>query len=320
VFSFIGLVTEEVDIGNQSMIDMVMIADLRELGEVIVTAYGTTTKEAFTGSASVIDSEQLLSRNVTSPIAAIEGNATGVQFTSPAGPGDSPGIVIRGVGTLNGSTTPLYIVDGIQYNAPLNTLNQEDIESFTILKDAASTALFGSRAANGVVIITTKKGNKGGIKVNASAQVGVVDRGVPFYDQVSPGQYYEGMWEALRNISAAGGDPQYATDNIYNQLGYNPFNVPNDQIVGTDGRLNPNAELIYQSLDWFEQLQRTGVRQNYNVNVSGGGEDHSVLFSAAYLDEESYVIRSGFERLTAELTLNSKPTTYFPSEVARMLR
>jgi hypothetical protein len=83
------------------------------------------------------------------------------------------------------------------------------------------------------------------------------------------------------------------TDNIYNQLGYNPFNVPNDQIVGTDGRLNPNAELIYQSLDWFEQLQRTGVRQNYNVNVSGGGEDHSVLFSASYLDEESYVIRSG---------------------------
>jgi TonB-dependent SusC/RagA subfamily outer membrane receptor len=160
VFSFIGLVTEEVDIGNQSMIDMVMIADLRELGEVIVTAYGTTTKEAFTGSASVIDSEQLLSRNVTSPIAAIEGNATGVQFTSPAGPGDSPGIVIRGVGTLNGSTTPLYIVDGVQYNAPLNTLNQEDIESFTILKDAASTSLYGSRAANGVVMITTKKGQQ----------------------------------------------------------------------------------------------------------------------------------------------------------------
>jgi TonB-linked SusC/RagA family outer membrane protein len=311
VFSFIGLVTEEVLVGNQSTINMIMSADLQQLEEIIVTAYGETSREAFTGSASVINAEQLMSRNVTSPIAAIEGNATGVQFTSPAGPGDSPGIVIRGVGTLNGSTTPLYIVDGVQYNAPLNTLNQEDIESFTILKDAASTSLYGSRAANGVVMITTKKGKKGGIKVNASAQVGMIDRGVPFYDQVTPGQYYEGMWEALRNISAAGGDPQFATDNIYNQLGYNPFNVPNDQIVGTDGRLNPNAELIYQSLDWFEQLQRTGVRQNYNVNVSGGGEDHSVLFSASYLDEESYVIRSGFERLTARLNSEFKVNDIF---------
>jgi hypothetical protein len=121
----------------------------------------------------------------------------------------------------------------------------------------------------------------------------------------------KGMWEALRNISAAGGDPQFATDNIYNQLGYNPFNVPNDQIVGTDGRLNPNAELIYQSLDWFEQLQRTGIRQNYNVNVSGGGEDHSVLFSASYLDDESYVIRSGFERLTARLNSEFKANDIF---------
>lgn len=301
IFTFIGFTSVTEAIGNRTVIDVTMSADARQLAEVIVIAYGETTKEAFTGSANVISSEQLLTRNLTSPIAAIEGNATGVQFTSPAGPGDSPGIVIRGVGTLNGSTTPLYIVDGVQYNAPLNTLNQEDIESFTILKDAASTSLYGSRAANGVVMITTKKGKKGGIKVNASAQTGRVTRGVPFYDQVSPGQYYEGMWEALRNTSAAGGDPAYASANIYNQLGYNPFNVPNDQIVGTDGRINPNADVVYQSLDWFDQLQRTGVRTNYNINVSGGGEDHSIYFSTSYLDDESYVIRSGFDRLTTRL-------------------
>jgi TonB-dependent SusC/RagA subfamily outer membrane receptor len=267
VYSFIGMLTQEVAVGNQSVINITLSQDMTVLSEVIVTAYGQTTKEAFTGSASVIGSDQLLYRNVTSPIQAIEGNATGVQVTSPAGPGDSPGIVIRGVGTLNGSTTPLYIVDGVQYNAPLNTLNQDDIETFTILKDAASTSLYGSRAANGVVIITTKKGKKGEIKVNASATTGGVGRGVPFYDQVTPGQYYEGMWEALRNTSAAAGDPQFASDNIYNQLGYNPFNVANDQIVGTDGRLNPNAQVIYKSLDWFDELQRTGIRQNYNFNV-----------------------------------------------------
>src|SRR5690606_24574846 len=194
------------------------------------------------------------------------------------------------------SSDPLFIVDGIQYEGALNTINQEDIKSFTILKDAASTALYGSRAANGVVMITTKSGTKGAIKVNASMQYGLVSRGIPAYDEVTPGQYYEVMWEALRNASAGGGDPAYASANIYNSLGYNPFNVPNDQIVGTDGRLNPNANLIYKSLDWYDVMDRTGVRQNYNVNVSGGGEDHKVFFSASYLDEEGFVVKSGFDR------------------------
>ncbi len=300
VFSYVGFETQEIAVGTRTTIDVSM-GGATELEEVVVTAYGTSTKREFTGAAQTVDSRKLESRQVTSPLSALEGNVSGVQFTSPNGPGDGPGIVIRGVGTLNGVTAPLFIVDGIQYNAPLNTLNQDDIESFTVLKDAASTALYGSRAANGVVIITTKKGSKGGIRVNASAQVGRVTRGVPFYDQITPGQYYETYWEALRNTSAAGGDPAFASANIYNQLGYNPFNVPNDQIVGTNGQLNPDAEVVYQSLDWFDQLQRTGVRTNYNVNISGGGEDHSVFFSASYLDDESYVIRSGFDRLTARL-------------------
>ena len=301
IFTFIGFQTQEVQVGQRSIVDVNLITDVTQLEEVIVTAYGTTTKEAFTGSAGVVSSSQLLTRNVTSPIAALEGNVTGVQFTSPAGPGESPSIVIRGVGTLNGETDPLYIVDGVQYNAPLNTLNQEDIESFTVLKDAASTALYGSRAANGVVMITTKKGKKGVTKVNASAQTGLVNRAIPVFDRVTPGQYYEGMWEALRNTSAAGGDPNFATQNIYNQLGYNPFNVPNDQIVGVDGRLSPNAEVIYQSLDWFDQMEQTGIRNNYNLNISGGGENHSLFFSTSYLDDESFVITSGFKRLTSRL-------------------
>lgn len=298
--SYLGMKKVQVTVGTGNVYDVSLEYD-NALDEVVVVAYGNTTKEAFTGSASVVSAKQLETRNVTSPIEGIEGRATGIQFTSPAGPGDSPGIVIRGVGTLNGSTTPLYIVDGVQYNAPINTLNQDDIASFTILKDAASTSLYGSRAANGVVIITTKSGNNNELKVTASAQSGFVTRGRQLYDQVSPGQYYELMWEALRNTSAAGGDPQFATDNIYSQLGYNPFNVPNDQIVGIDGRLNPNAQLIYDSLDWFDVLERTGTRTNYNVNLSAGGENHSVFFSASYLDEESYVITSKFDRFTARL-------------------
>ena len=301
-FSFIGFTNVRITIGASSTVDVKMQEDVAALDEVIVVAYGTTTKEAFTGSASVISSEELLNRNVTSPIAALEGRATGVQFTSTNGqPGSSPSIVIRGVGTLNGSSDPLYIVDGIQYEGALNTINQEDIASFTILKDAASTSLYGSRAANGVVIITTKNGTKGGIRVNASTQTGLVSRAIPLYDMVSPGQYYETMWEALRNTSAAGGDPAYASANIYSQLGYNPFNVPNDQIVGVDGKLNPNAQVVYQTLDWFDFMEQTGFRQNYNVNVAGGGDNHRVFFSASYLDEEGYVVTSKFNRLTTRL-------------------
>ena len=303
-FTFLGQTPAERTVGASSTINVQMEKDAEALEEVIVTAYGTSTKEAFTGSASVIGAEDIATRNVTSPIAAIEGRATGVQFTSASGqPGSSPNIVIRGVGTINGSSDPLFVVDGVPYEGALNTIAQEDIKSFTILKDAASTSLYGSRAANGVVLITTKSGNRtGGIKVSASTQTGLVSQAISPYDEVSPGEYYEVMWEALKNSSAGGGDPAFASENIYNNLGYNPFDVPNDQIVGTDGQLNPNANVIYQSLDWYDVLQKTGVRQNYNVNVSGGGEDHTVFFSASYLDEEGYVVKSSFDRLTSRLS------------------
>ncbi|MBR8537207.1 TonB-dependent receptor [Carboxylicivirga sediminis] len=311
VFSFVGMTTQEVAFNGQVTINVVLESDALGLEEVIVTAFGTTTKEAFTGSAAVVGAEELSSRNVTSPIAAIEGRATGIQFTSASGqPGSSPDIVIRGVGTLNGSTDPLYIVDGVQYEGSLNTISQDDIESFTILKDASSTALYGSRAANGVVMITTKSGTKGAIRTSVSAQVGVVSRAISNYDEVSPGQYYETMWEALKNSSAGGGDPAYASANIYNNLGYNPFNVANNQIVGTDGKLNPGARIIYKSLDWYDAMEQTGVRTNYNVNVGGGGDKHKVFFSASYLDEEGYVVTTNFNRITSRLNAEFEATDW----------
>ncbi|WP_372651678.1 SusC/RagA family TonB-linked outer membrane protein [Draconibacterium sp.] len=310
VFSFVGMKTVEMP-ATGSVINVNLESDVLGLDEVIVTAYGTSTKQAFTGSADVVGAEELSSRNVTSPIAAIEGRATGVQFTSASGqPGSSPNLVIRGVGTLNGSSDPLYIVDGIQYEGSLNTINQEDIESFTILKDAASTSLYGSRAANGVVLITTKNGTKGDIKTSVSAQVGIVSRSIPSYDEVSPGQYYEMMWQALKNSSAGGGDAAYASANIYNSLGYNPFNVANNQIVGTDGMLNPGASVIYKSLDWYDEMEQTGLRTNYNVNVAGGGDRHKVFFSASYLDEEGYVVTTNFNRITSRLNAEFDATDW----------
>jgi len=310
-FSYVGFITVEQTVGTANTINVTMQADVSALDEIIVIAYGTTSLEAFTGSAQVVGSKELALRNVTSPIAALEGKITGVQFTSPSGqPGSSPGIVIRGVGTLNGSADPLFIVDGMQFEGDIGTINQEDIESFTILKDAASTSLYGSRAANGVILITTKSGIKGGITASVSTQVGFVNRGIPEYDAVTPGQYYEIMWEALKNSNAGGGDPAFASANIYNSLSYNPFDVPNDQIVGTDGLLNPSANLIYKSLNWYDVLDRTGIRTNYNINIRAGGDKHKVFFSASYLEEEGYVVTTKFTRLTTRLNADFELTDW----------
>lgn len=311
VFSYVGMKSLEISIGTLSTINVSLELD-NALDEVVVVAYGTTTKEAFTGSASLIKSEDLELRSLTSPIAVIEGNVTGVQFLSASGqPGSSPGIVIRGVGTLNGSTSPLFIIDGVDYQGGLNTINQDDIASLTILKDAASTALYGSRAANGVVIITTKKGRKGtGITVNVTSQFGVITKGIDEYDTVTPGQYYELMWQALKN-RLSGPDPAAeASATIFNRLGRNPFNVPNDQIVGIDGNLNPNARVIAQDLDWYDALERTGTRQSNSISVSGGGDNHTLFFSASNLDEKGYVIESDYKRTTGRLNSTFNPTEW----------
>ncbi len=302
VFSYTGFANQAVEINNRSSIDVTMETSAELLEQVIVTAYGVTTKEAFSGSADVVGAKDLALRNVTSPLAAIEGKATGVQFTSPSGgPGSSPGIVIRGVGTLNGSSDPLIVVDGQQFEGNLNNINQEDIESLTVLKDASSTSLYGSRGANGVILITTKRGSKNGTQVSASVQHGTVSNGIRFYDEVTPGQYYETMWEALRNSAAGGGDGAVASANIFNSLGYNPFDVANDQIVGTDGVLNPNANVVYQSLDWYDELEQSNTRTNYNLNVSSGGDNHRVFFSTSYLEEGGYVKTSEYDRLTSRV-------------------
>lgn len=310
VFSYVGMTSIESTVGSSNTKDIVLTGDSNLLDEVVVTAYGTSTKAAFTGAADVIGAEDLAIRTVTSVTAAIEGTATGVQVLSSSGqPGSTPDIIIRGVGTLNGSSDPLYIVDGVQFEGSMNSLNQDDIESMTILKDAASTALYGSRAANGVIMITTKKGKKGSpIRVNFTSQYGFVNKAIDEYEAVNAGEYYELMWEGYKN--ALGGDAVEASASIFNRLGYNPFNVANDQIVGTDGVLNPNANVIYKSLDWYDALERTGSRMNQSINVSGGSDKAQVFFSASYLDEEGYVIESNFDRLTTRLNADFQPTEW----------
>lgn len=312
VFSYVGFLNKEAQIGTNEVYNVTLAPDTGTLEEVVVVAYGTTTKQAFTGSAEVVSSEDLEGRSLTSPISGIEGNAAGVQFLSSSGqPGSSPSIVIRGVGTLNGDTDPLFIVDGVQFEGGLTAINQNDVESITVLKDAASTSLYGSRAANGVVLITTKSGRKGGgLKVDVSTQYGIVSKAVDDYDAVSPGQYYELMWESYKNTLEGDNPAAEASATIFNRLGYNPFDVPNDQIVGTNGQLNPDANLIFKGLDWYDALERQGSRESHNISVSGGGEDHTVFFSASNLHERGYVVQSAFRRTTARLNADFTPTDW----------
>lgn len=322
VISYVGFKTQEIK-ANKSVINVVLIEDAAQLDEVVVVAYGTASKSSFTGSVNQISAAEILERPLTNVLTALDGAAPGVRITPANGqPGSSPNIRIRGVGSVNASSSPLIIVDGVEFVGSFSSINPNDIASLSVLKDAASTSLYGSRAANGVILITTQKGKKGKDTFTLDFSQGVSTRGVEEYKRVNASQYYTLMWEALRNsFSASGTTPldeanQMASDMIFDNLGVNPFNVPNDQIVGTDGSINPSAQLLYaEDLDWQEPLVRTGFRSNLNFSYSGGSEKTDYFASIGYLTEEGYVIKSDFERITGRININSQLKHWFKTGV-----
>ncbi|MEP1086636.1 TonB-dependent receptor [Algoriphagus sp.] len=316
VFSYIGYQSREEVIGNRSVIDVTMNPDTQNLDEVIVTAYGTADKGNFTGAAVAIKADQIANRPINNVANALEGQAAGVITTSASGqPGSTPAVRIRGIGSVNSSSSPLYVVDGVPYDAAIGNLNPEDIEDITVLKDASSSALYGSRAANGVIMITTKKGKKNKPTFNLKVQQGIASRALPEYDRVNADQYYPLTWESLRNGRLTqGAEPavanQYATDNLIPLLGYNVYNIPNNQVVGTDGQLAPGVVNNFQGLDWFDEIQRTGNRGEYNLTYSGANEDTDYYASFGYLTEDGFIINSDFERFSGRLNMNTKPTKW----------
>lgn len=322
VFSFVGYKTVEIPVNNRSEINVLMSEESDILDEIVVVAYSTVKKSSYTGSVSKIKAEEINERPITNAINALDGAIAGVKITPSSGqPGSSGSIRIRGIGSINASSSPLIILDGAQFVGSLSSINPNDIESMTVLKDAASTALYGSRAANGVIMITTKKGKKGVDEFSLDISQGITSRGVKEYDRVNAHQYYPLMWEALRNGFVTSGVPmtqasQDATDQIFDNLGINPFNVPNNQIVLNDGSLNPNATLLYaEDLDWQKPLVRSGLRTNYNFSYSGASEKTDYFLSLGYLNEDGYVIKADFERLTARLNMNTKFSDWFKTGI-----
>ena len=319
VVSYVGLKTLETT--AQANMRVVLSSDAQELDDVIVVAYGTAKKSSFTGSAGVVGTKDLDMRPLTNATAALEGNVSGVQVGTGSGrPGDSPNIRIRGFGSINASNAPLYVVDGSIYNGEIADINPNDIESMSILKDAASTSLYGSSAGNGVVLITTKKAKNDDTQVTFSTSQGISSRAIKEYNRVGVWDYYPLQWEMLRNqyISANG---MSATDaateasaKIYNQLMYNPYRgVANDQIVGTDGKLNPAAtQLLWgDDMDWNDAMERTGYRGEYNLSYSTKGKKSDTYVSLGYLNDNGYVIKSDFERYSARANVNVYPVKWF---------
>ena len=248
VFSFIGMANQEIAIEGRNVIDVALITSLVAMDEVVVIAYGTSTKSSFTGSVDKVKSDQIVKIQTASAAKALEGVAAGVQVTGGTGqPGSSANVRIRGIGSVNASSSPLYVVDGAPFDGSLNSINTNDIESISVLKDATSAALYGARGANGVIIITTKKGIAGKSILNFRATLGAVSRAIPEYNRVEPKDYYELMWEGWYNalVIASGFTPENAaatasgntTSGIVNKLGgYNSYDAANDALVGLDGK------------------------------------------------------------------------------------
>ena len=298
-----------------------MKSDAEVLDEVMVVAYGTAKKSAFTGSAATIKNEKITSRQTSNVTNALAGQVAGVQTTSSTGqPGKDATVRIRGIGSISASNTPLYVVDGVPYDGEISAISTSDIESMTVLKDAASNALYGARGANGVILITTKRGKTGDARVTFDAKWGVNKRGVPSYETVQdPGKFYEMAYSAIYNGDlkgyAAAGD--LASANAYaNQamlsssyLGYQVFTIPNgEQLIGMDGKLNPNATLgysdgtyYYTPDSWSDALFENNTRQEYNLSVSGANDKMNYYMSAGYLDDQGIVPNSGFQRYSARL-------------------
>ena len=321
VFSSIGYKTTKVAIASSGIIDVVLHPDSEYLDETIVVAYGTATRSSFTGSASMVGAEAIEARTVTDVTSALAGTAPGVQVISSSGDPASSGatIRIRGIGSMSASNAPLYIVDGMPYDGSISEINPNDVESMSVLKDAAASAIYGARGANGVVLITTKRARGQDAVIKFDAKWGSNSRLIPQYDVISdPAQYYETHYRMMYNSQIYAGKSAdeayaYADATLFDQnnggLGYQVFTVPEgEKFIGKDFKLNPKAtlgytdgEYYYIPDDWYKETFHNSFRQEYNFSVSGSKDKFSYYGSVGYLDDGGIVNNSDFKRYTARV-------------------
>ena len=325
VFSFIGMTTSEVNINGRSVINVSLENDSQLLEDVVVVAYGIQRKEAVTGAVATVKAETLERRPVSAATAALEGLALGVQVNNSYGePGATASIRIRGFNSINGSNDPFYVLNGAPMGGSINDLNAADIESITILKDASSAALYGNKAANGVVLITTKSGRIGedNLTVQANLNFGVYQRAMKDYERLNPKQFMETYWMGRRNALFTDNPAKYSTWSDANAdaniaardgLVYNIFNKDWNSLFDSNGKLSSGSEILSgyaDDLDWWKPLERTGIRNDYNVSARGGSKRSSYYMSLGYLEEQGYTRQSGTDRFTGNMKIDVTPAKW----------
>lgn len=314
---YLGYKKQEVDVYESTEPLTVVLSENRNvLDEVVVAGYTTVKKSSYTGSVAVVGPKELEKLQVTTVGKALQGTVPGLQSIASAGqPGSDASLFIRGIGSVNASTSPLYVVDGIP-GASVNNISGKDIQSISVLKDATAGALYGSRGANGVIVITTKSGSLNAkAAVNFSASYGYTGRAVRDYDYLTLPEYHELQWEAIRNTQIDQGKTaaeaaEYASANLVDALKVNIYGPNYPVPVGVDGKLATGATPLWND-DWGKAISRQGVRQQYDLNISGGSDNTKYFFSGGYLNENGWIITSEYERYHLRTSVQSKINSRF---------
>ena len=324
IFSSIGYLNQEAAVEGRGVINILLAPDTESLEELVVVAYGVAKKESVTGAISTVKSDAIDKRPVSSVSNVLEGMATGVLALPGGDPGDDAAIRIRGVGSPNGSNSPLYVIDGVPFGGNISDLNPNDIESLTVLKDATSAALYGNRASNGVILITTKRGKSDRVGLSVSVNQGIFNRAIPEYDKVNAKDFMQVFFTGYMNnlISNAGMSKEDAIADVRTNLTtyigeYNIFDVPFDNLYDANGKFNYSANILkgYDDLNWWDYTMRNGYRQDYNVSGSGASDKSNYYFSMGYLDEEGQTVNSDFSRWSGRANVSVTPVKWLKAGV-----
>jgi len=328
VFSSVGYIEEEITVSNQSVVNVDMIPDIKQLQDIVIVGFGERRKKDLTGSISSVDAEAIEKSGSISPQFALQGNSTGVRVVNNSGdPNEAPEIYVRGIGTWVGDSQPLYVIDGQIIEPPRadnestiaghglstppnlwNLINPNDIESISVLKDASSAAIYGSRAANGVVLITTKKGKQGKPKLEFNAKMGV--QNIPTYDMLNTQQYVNLINEQYTNNS----NPDVT-------LEQDLYGRPNDTsaLQAFNPQFDPQSPFYISdrtTYDWQDELVRDNAfSQSYDVKYSGANEHLDYYVSASYLDQENNLLGNNIERYTGAVNINTNLTDWLKAGI-----
>lgn len=332
-FAFLGFIEKEEFVGNRSVINVSMQQEMSKLDEIVVVAYGTARKSTFTGSATVVKSDKIEKISGSGFAEALQGMSAGVSVVNNEGtPGADSRIQIRGISSMHGSSEPLYVVDGMPYDGKLTSISPTDIESMTVLKDAAAASLYGSRAAKGVIMITTKKGKAGKPVINFKAAWGTSNLAVGSPTKANPYQQLTNTWEGMYNdqfykYGRSDADARkWASDNVVSKIligttnsqgestYVSPFKHINEHYVLESGQINPNLQMVWNEsdYDWYGAVYSQKLRQDYSFDVAGASQDGKTnyFFSASYLDDKGFALTQYFKRYGFRANVSTKVTDW----------